>query len=91
MENWRSYGGLPCVSDGGKTVLGFLLFLTLRVRLFGPTHGLADFQNKTYGKLAAFLRFTMCFRPSQDRLEISIVFDAESKTFLSNSQSYGLP
>ena len=32
----------------------------------------------------------MCFRPSQDRIKISIVFDAKSKTFLSNSRSHGL-
>ena len=43
MVNWRSYSGLPCVSDRVKTVSKFLLF-----------------------------------------------FYAKSKTFLSNSRSYGL-
>ena len=40
MVNWRSYSGLPCVSDRVKTVSRFLLFLTLRVRLFCQIHGL---------------------------------------------------
>ena len=33
IVNWRSYSGLPCVSDRVKTVSGFLLFLTISVRL----------------------------------------------------------
>ena len=46
MENWRSYDGLPCVLDRVKTVLRFLLFLTLRVRLFCQIHGRTVFPNK---------------------------------------------
>ena len=46
MVNWRSYSGLPCVSDRVKTVSRFLLFLTLRVRLFCQIHGLTVFPNK---------------------------------------------
>ena len=46
MVNWRSYSGLPCVSDRVKTVSRFLLFLALRVRLFCQIHGLTVFPNK---------------------------------------------
>ena len=46
MVNWRSYSGLPCVSDRVKTVYGFLVFLMLSVRLFCEIHGLTVFSNK---------------------------------------------
>ena len=46
MENWQSYSGLPCVLDRVRTVLRFLLFLTLRVKLFCQIHGLTVFPYK---------------------------------------------
>ena len=39
-----------------------------------------------WSKFLSVSMYLMC----QDRIEISIVFDVEIKTFLSNSQSYGL-
>ena len=46
MVNWRSYSGLPCVTDRVKTVSRFLLFFTLRVGLYCQIHGLTVFPNK---------------------------------------------
>ena len=87
MENWWSYRGSPCVLDRVKTVFRFLLFLTLRVRLFCQVHSLMVFLNKqmenwqSYGGLPCILDHVKTV------LRFSLFFYAENKTLFSKSLS----
>ena len=68
----------------------FYHFLMLRVRLFCQIHGLTVFPNKHMENWQSYSGLPCVTDRVKTVSTFLLFFDAKSKTFLSNSRSYGL-